>query len=212
MSREAPWFKFYAARWLGDRNIRYMTPEQRGYTIQLWCEAWESDPAGTLPEDPAILWRLAGAPSRKRFEKVSAPMLAQFELRDGRYFQAELIEQHEGLAAIHESRTRAALKGAQARWRNRDAMPSALPNAQQTHGSGNANQNREEREEKRLEDIPGARRWEIEQGNLPKFQDSGLISNLRLEKPGCSRCAGSGRRASYYSPGRQVPCECAGSG
>ena len=171
MSREAPWFKFYAARWLGDRNIRYMTPEQRGYTIQLWCEAWESDPAGTLPADAEMLWRLAGAPNRKRFEKVSAAVLARFELRDGRYFFAELIEQHEGLAAMHESRTRAAIKGAQARWSNRDGMPNASPNAGRPQGNGNAYQNREEKEEKRSDAVPGTRRWDIEQQQIADKAD-----------------------------------------
>lgn len=164
MSREAPWFKLYAARWLGDRNIRHMTPEQRGYTIQLWCEAWESDPAGTLPSDETLLWKLAGAPSRKRFATVSSVVLAQFELRDGRYFFAELIEQHEGLAAVHESRTRAAMKGAQKRWGNRSETPNALPEAQQQQCIDIAYQNRTERKEQARSDaIPGTRRWEIEQ-------------------------------------------------
>ncbi len=164
MSRPAPWFKFYAARWLGDRHIRYLTPEQRGYTIQLWCEAWESDPAGTLPADPELLWRLAGAPSRKRFEKVSAAVLSQFELRDDRYFFAELIEQHEGLAKMHESRTRAALAGAQARWSDRGKMPNALPNAQQTQCL--SEQNRGDQEQRRSDAIPGTRAWEIEQQRI----------------------------------------------
>jgi hypothetical protein len=143
-----------------------MTPEQRGYTIQLWCEAWESDPAGTLPADPEILWKLAGAPNRKRFEKIGGSVLARFELRDDRFFCAELIEQHEGLAAIHESRTRAAMAGAQARWSNRKKMPNALPSAEQPQASSNAYQNREEKEQRRTDAIPGTRRWEIEQQRI----------------------------------------------
>ena len=169
MSREAPWFKFYAARWLGDRRIRYMTPEQRGYTIQLWCEAWESDPAGTLPADMEMLWKLAGAPNRKRFEKASSTVLSQFELRDDRYFLADLVEQHEGLAAMHESRTRAALKGAQARWNNRDRPPKALPNAEQAHCL--SEQNRKEQEQSRSDAIPGTRRWDIEQQRIAHDAD-----------------------------------------
>ena len=171
MSREAPWFKMYAARWLGDRNIRHMTPEQRGYTIQLWCEAWESNPAGTLPADER-LWRLAGAQSRKRFEKVSGVVLAQFELRDGRYFFAELIEQHEGLAAMYESRTRAAMKGAQKRWGNRDEMAKALPEAKQQQCGDIADQNKTERKEQARSDaIPGTRRWDIEQQQIAYAAD-----------------------------------------
>jgi hypothetical protein len=182
MSREAPWFKFYAARWLGDRNIRYMTPEQRGYLIQLWCEAWESDPAGTLPAAPEMLWKLAGAASRKRFEKVSGAVLAQFELRDGRYFFAELIEQHEGLAAMHESRTRAAVKGAQARWSNRDGMPNALPNAEQRHCL--SEQKRKEQKQNRSDAIPGTRRWEIEQQQIAYKADiEKLAKGKRLAEP-----------------------------
>lgn len=176
MSREAPWFKFFAARWIGDRNIRYLTAEQRGYLIQLMCEAWESDPAGTLPEAPEMLWKLAGAPSRTRFEKVSTEVLAHFELRDGRYFHAELIEQHEGIAAMHESRTRAAMKGAQARWNQRignaGAMPNALANAIQSQTVGTAYQSKREKEqEKRSDAIPGTRRWEIEQKRIAYQED-----------------------------------------
>jgi hypothetical protein len=139
------------------------------YTIQLWCEAWESDPAGTLPADSEMLWRLAGASSRKRFEKASEAVLAQFELCDGRYFLAELVEQHEGLAAMHESRTRAAMKGAQARWNNRDGMPNALPNAKQTHCL--SEQNRKEEEQRRSDAIPGTRAWEIEQKRIAMEAD-----------------------------------------
>ena len=184
MSREAPWFKFFAARWIADRDIRYMTPEQRGYLIQLWSEAWESDPAGTLPEAPEILWKLAGAPTRKRFEKVSGLVLAKFELREGRFFCAELIEQHEGLASMHESRTRAALAGAQARWKNRkevrNALPNALPNAEQPNNNRNAYQSRTEKGEERSESsIPGTRKWEIEQKVIAWNQDQERMMGRR---------------------------------
>lgn len=175
MSREAPWFKFYAARWLGNRGVRYMTPEQRGYFIQLMCEAWESDPAGTLPELPEMLWKLAGAPNRRRFEKEGAVVLAQFELHDGRYFYPELIEQHQGLAAMHESRTRAAMKGATARWSKRREIPNALPNAEQSHASGNAYQNREEKEQRISDALPGTRRWDIEQQRIAYEADMGKL-------------------------------------
>lgn len=183
MSREAPWFKFYAARWLGVRNVRYMTPEQRGYLIQLICEAWESDPAGTLPESPEMLWKLAGAPTRKRFEKMSGEVLASFELRDGRYFCADLLEQHEGLAAMHESRTRAAMAGAQARWGSRNKVPNALPTADQTHREGIAYQNKAEKQEEkgRSDAIPGTRRWDIEQQRIAYESDkTKLIGTGRI--------------------------------
>jgi len=184
MSREAPWFKFFAARWIADRDIRYMTPEQRGYLIQLWCEAWESDPAGTLPEAPEILWKLAGALTRKQFEKVSGPVLAKFELHEGRYFYAELIEQHEGLAAMHESRTRAATVGAQARWSKRKGMRNALPNtlsnAEQSNNNRTAYQSRTEKQEERSESsIPGTKKWEIEQKWIAWNQDQDKIMGRR---------------------------------
>ena len=40
-----------------------MDPAQRGWYIQLLCEAWESDPQNRLPDDDRFLERLAGAES-----------------------------------------------------------------------------------------------------------------------------------------------------
>jgi uncharacterized protein YdaU (DUF1376 family) len=103
----APWFKFFAEQWLADRRIRFLTPEQRGYLIQLQAEAWGSQPRGTIPSDPEHLWRLAGAESRESFEKNSAAVLALFRHEGDVLCVPELQEQAEKLERDGEARSRA---------------------------------------------------------------------------------------------------------
>ena len=49
MNNGRPWFKFYPADWLGSRLTRFLSPEQKGYLIQLKAEAWQSELCGSLP-------------------------------------------------------------------------------------------------------------------------------------------------------------------
>src|SRR3990167_1638871 len=60
MGRKSPAFQFYPSDWISSRAVRMMDAEQRGWYIQLLAEAWESDVQGSLPNDDALLRKLAG--------------------------------------------------------------------------------------------------------------------------------------------------------
>lgn len=147
-----------------------MTPEQRGMLMSLMAEAWESDPPGSLPNDPDLLWRLAGAKTRKRFEAVSALILEKFEIHDERLFQPQLIEQSAAIKEVSQARRIAGLSGAAATWGNGNRMANAMANAINLPGYS------EERKTKRkiqTQDlIPGSREWQREQQRTAALSDS----------------------------------------
>jgi uncharacterized protein YdaU (DUF1376 family) len=130
---QAPWFKFHAAEFLGSRETRFLTAEQRGLYIQLLAEAWQSMPKGTLPSNPETLWKLAGAESREDFEKVSGPVLALFKSEGDLLFSQMLSEQVAALAALIPKRKDAGRKGAVAKW-NKQRDGNDVANAVQTDG------------------------------------------------------------------------------
>lgn len=80
MATKPPAFQFYAKDWLTSKAVIAMTPTQRGYYIMLLAHAWDSDNPGELENNPNLLWRLAGAGSKKEFDKVSPLVLAQFDV------------------------------------------------------------------------------------------------------------------------------------
>lgn len=90
---KSPAFQFYPNDWLSSRRVRIMTAEQRGWYIQLLCEAWESEVQGTLPYDMDILWILAGAPNQQTFNASSTPVIAMFELKDDTLIHHRLIKE-----------------------------------------------------------------------------------------------------------------------
>jgi len=61
-----PWFPFFTTDWLANDVVRFGCDYQRGWYIQLLVECWRR--GGALPDDPNVLWRLAGASSKKAFE------------------------------------------------------------------------------------------------------------------------------------------------
>jgi hypothetical protein len=71
------WFPFRYKEWFANRSVRLMKDFQKGWYISLLIECWMSE--GTLPNDPEILWQLAGADSREKFEAHSQLVLNEFE-------------------------------------------------------------------------------------------------------------------------------------
>lgn len=71
------WLKLNARDFFADQNIQAMKDNQLGWYIKLRLSAWQN--GGTLPADPEKLWRLAGARSRRSFEKDCALVLASYE-------------------------------------------------------------------------------------------------------------------------------------
>lgn len=90
---KSPAFQFYPKDWLSSRGVRMMTSEQRGWYIQLLCEAWESEVQGTLPNDPKILWILAGASSEHLFNTCSTPVIAMFNQTGETLVHNRLVEE-----------------------------------------------------------------------------------------------------------------------
>lgn len=71
-----------------------MSPEQRGYFIQLLAEAWDSDRPGYLPKD-VPLWWLAGAKDEVTFKGSSRLVEDQFkvEVGTGRLYNQRLVDE-----------------------------------------------------------------------------------------------------------------------
>ena len=122
MMNGRPWFRFYPAEWLGSRETRLLTPEQRGYLIQLKAEAWRSEPCGSLPVDPEQLWKLAGALNRRRFAQTVGPVMALFRLADDRYWDEELMSLYSAMDTTSTERRIAGKLGAASRWQGSKQM------------------------------------------------------------------------------------------
>jgi uncharacterized protein YdaU (DUF1376 family) len=90
---KSPAFQFYPKDWLASRSVRLMTDQQRGWYIQLLCEAWESEVQGTLPNDPKILWKLAGAASEQVFNACSTPVLQMFRISGDQLIHDRLVRE-----------------------------------------------------------------------------------------------------------------------
>jgi uncharacterized protein YdaU (DUF1376 family) len=147
MNNGRPWFKFFPADWLGSRETRFLTPEERGYLIQLISEAWQSEPCGSLPADTDNLWRLAGAKSRKQFEPHAEAVLQSFRLQDGRYWNQNLVSLYEEIEKTSIERRIAGSLGARKRWQTRSKpMANASETRWQTDGDIEEMRKEEEKE------------------------------------------------------------------
>lgn len=86
---ELHWFPFFPSDWLASPAVGMMLPEQRGAYIQLLAYAWGDGSAEpSLPDDPATLAHLSGL--GRRWAKLGAVVRGQFEIRDGRLYNAKL--------------------------------------------------------------------------------------------------------------------------
>lgn len=114
-----------------------MTPEQRGYYIQLLAHAWDSDKPGTLSSDPTILWKIAGADSREDFERSAPLVLAQFrKTPDGSLVNARLVSERRSQILRKKQKKDAGKEGAKRRWDNRlDDTAIVLPIAENSPSS-----------------------------------------------------------------------------
>lgn len=92
-----------------------MTSEQRGWYIQLLCEAWESEIQATLPNDLKILWILAGAASEQVFNTCSSPVLSMFEKRGEHLIHHRLAEEKAKQEELSELRKKAGRESGKAR-------------------------------------------------------------------------------------------------
>lgn len=88
---ELHWFAFFAKDWLSSPARLSMTPAQRGAYIDLLAVAWgNGDVEPSLPTDEALLAGLSGL--GRDWKRLAPLILAQFDVRDGRYYNAKLSE------------------------------------------------------------------------------------------------------------------------
>ncbi len=113
---KAPWFAFNVHDWLTSIDVQRMTLAEVGAYTNLLARAWDSDPIATLPNDPAKLWKLAGARSLAEFEEVAPAVLGMFEEQDGRLINRRLLEETARLAVAENIRVEKARNAASARW------------------------------------------------------------------------------------------------
>lgn len=141
MANKPPAFQFYPKDWLTSKAVIAMTATQRGYYIQLLAYAWDSERPGTLPNDPGIIWRLAGAASRREFEAKGGPVLEQFPVIRGgkRRENARLCSEYRGQLKRKETRSDNGRAGASARWHsNLHSKAINLPMAKHSSASASS--------------------------------------------------------------------------
>jgi uncharacterized protein YdaU (DUF1376 family) len=126
MAGRPPFFAFYPADFAGDINVEAMTTLQVGAYILLLCKAWQADPPASLPNDDAVLARLARL-TPAEWSEAKAGVLSPFVLgADNRWHQKRLRKEFETAKAKSKKRAAAGAAGANARWRS-DAIAMRLP-------------------------------------------------------------------------------------
>lgn len=121
-----PWFPFYPADWLGERNVRMISREARSCYFDLLCEIWSHGPVNDDPDFCAHLLNESPRGFRKIWAEIR-PLF--FEISPGKLSQNRLeFERNEA-----ESKAEKARNSAQSRW-----APNA--NALRPHSDRSANE------------------------------------------------------------------------
>lgn len=132
-----PTFNFFPRDWiLGTAEL---TPEQQGAFIRLLAYAWEQTPPCTLPLEGGTLAMWVGV-SPQKWRTISGPVLAKFEVVDGRYVNGKLLAVYVDMCAHRARRRSAAERGNEIRWgsqsdRNaiaKQSLPTPTPKRKNT--------------------------------------------------------------------------------
>ena len=131
MPGKPPYFPFYVDNFAADGVVEAMTTEQVGAYILLLCKAWKEDPAGSIPDEDAILSRWARL-SPETWQAIKRGVLAAFvKGDDGRFHQKRMREEYATIAALLSKRSKGGKRGAKRRWvshRVSDGTPNGSPN------------------------------------------------------------------------------------
>lgn len=106
----------------GDLLVSAMTPVQKWMYRTLLQRAFFHSTRPDLPNDPELLWRLAGCESRKQWDENSAPVLEMFKLEqlglpgESLLYQKRLRRDFDRLMDSREAYSDRGKKGAQTRW------------------------------------------------------------------------------------------------
>lgn len=131
---KSPAFQFYPSDWLSSRAVRLMDAEQRGWYIQLLAESWQSRPQASLPNDDALLLRLADANNGSpNFDSRWQFVISQFKVKGELLINDRLAHEKRKQNDYHQQRKEAGAKGAAKRWR--EPKENKADTAKVSHGS-----------------------------------------------------------------------------
>lgn len=142
-----PWFPMYAQRFLTSRKVRLMTAEQVGVYVLLLCEEWEGGP---LPNDETLLCKL----SHSDWQTVCGVLKMCFQKSEVGWTNTHLETLRDESTMLHNARSRAGSKGAEARYSkgqtsNRIAEPKQSHSKKQRgHSIDSTVQDKTEQKEK----------------------------------------------------------------
>jgi len=113
-----PAFQFFVKDWTASPTRQMMSLAGQGAYINLLAVAWDSDPIGTIPNQPDKLWKLADA-MPDEWANIRDEVLQNFEQFDDdptRLVNKRLRRQWLELKEFSDMASDRARKGAEARW------------------------------------------------------------------------------------------------
>lgn len=114
-----PWMRFFPADYLAD--TRRLTTEQHGAYLLLLMDSWTS---GALPDDDAVLARVAGLDA-ERWARTRQAIAGYFQIADGQWVHARIEQEREHAQAYAQASSGRGKKAAAARWGKKKAEESA---------------------------------------------------------------------------------------
>lgn len=129
--KNPPAFQFYARDWLADLNVRLMTPDQRGYYIDLLCFCWEKD---GLPASVVELGRLVGLRPAAA-ERVLGPVVSRFVEKDGQLRMPRLDDYRVKCDALSERQSKRRLEYLEKRRQEEEANGTGIVEPNNNGGS-----------------------------------------------------------------------------
>lgn len=119
MTDQFPWFPMYAADYLSSERVTALTLEQQGAFVRLMCSSWNAGKGEpSITTDAEAQAKVVGLP-RKRWDRVKGPVLALFEQRGDRLYNAKMSKLWEIQRAKYELRAKAGREGGKARALNK---------------------------------------------------------------------------------------------
>lgn len=123
-----PAFQFYVKDWTASPTRQMMSLAGQGAYINLLAVAWDSDPIGTVPNQPDKLWKLAGA-TPDEWTEITHEVLQNFEEFDEdpkRLVNKRLRRQWVELKEFSDMASKRAHRGAEARWGTAEEQPEQI--------------------------------------------------------------------------------------
>lgn len=109
MAKQAPWFKFWAEKFLADNDVIGMTAEQVGWYCLMLIMSWTNTPRGYITSDQQVLSRCCRCVDPVLWSCSSEIVLKKFQkTEDGLwYYHPRMLEQADDLAQLSEKKSKA---------------------------------------------------------------------------------------------------------